>query len=193
MRHADTPRHIPEPLEQVRETMTDHAADPRATTGDERTQLAGFLDGQREILLRKVAGLGQADLNRTHPPSTLTLAGLLHHAALNEDWWFTVRAAGGAPPSPWDEADWDADPDWEMTTAADLEPEVLRQRYLDAIDRSRAVVAALADLDAEAPARSSSGEPFSHRWIILHMIEETARHAGHADLIRESIDGETGE
>lgn len=173
--------------------MDDPGADPRVTTGDERAQLGGFLDGQREIMLRKVAGLGQRDLNRTHPPSTLSLAALLNHCALNEDWWFTVRAAGGEPPSPWDQADWDADPDWEMTTAAYLEPDVLRRHYLDAIARSRAVLAAVTDLDAESPARSSSGEAFSYRWIVLHMIEETARHAGHADLIRESLDGETGE
>ncbi|MEO7061641.1 MAG: DinB family protein [Lapillicoccus sp.] len=163
------------------------------TTFDERTQLSEFLDRQREILLRKAAGLGRAELNRNLPPSSLTLAGLLHHAALNEDWWFTVRSAGGAEPAPWDEADWDADPDWEMTVAADLEPEVLRQRYLDAIARSRAVLAAVPDLDAAAPVPTSAGEVSSHRWIVLHMIEETARHAGHADLIRESIDGETGE
>lgn len=163
------------------------------TTFDEQAQLSEFLDRQREILLRKAAGLRPVDLVRTHPPSTLTLAGLLHHAALNEDWWFTVRAAGGAPPSPWDEVDWDADPDWEMRTAADLAPDVLRQRYLDAIARSRAVLAAVGDLDAAAPVPTSTGAVSSYRWIVLHMIEETARHAGHADLIREAIDGETGE
>lgn len=163
------------------------------TAFDERTQLSEFLDRQRKILLHKAAGLGRDDLNRSHPPSTLTLARLLHHAALNEDWWFTVRAAGAEPPAPWDGVDWDADPDWEMTTAADLEPEVLRRRYLDAIARSRAVLADVADLDAEAPVPTSTGEVCSYRWIVLHMIEETARHAGHADLIRESIDGETGE
>lgn len=168
-------------------------SDPRVTTFDERTQLSEFLDRQREILLRKAAGLGRDDLNRTHPPSTLTLARLLHHAALNEDWWFTVRSAGGEPPSPWDEVDWDAEPDWEMTAAADLEPEVLRRRYLDAIARSRDVLAGVADLDGATPVPESSGEVSSYRWIVLHMIEETARHAGHADLIRESIDGGTGE
>jgi len=173
--------------------MDEPAADPTVVAFDERAQLSEFLDRQRDVLLRKTSGLGRADLNRTHPPSTLTLAGLLHHAALNEDWWFTVRAANGAPPPPWDEADWDADPDWEMTTAADLEPEVVRQRYLDAIERSRAVLARLPDLDAPAPVPSSTGETISQRWIVLHMIEETARHAGHADLIRESVDGETGE
>ena len=173
--------------------MDDVVGDPRVTIFDERTQLTEFLDRQREILLRKAAGLDRADLNRTHPPSSLTLAQLLHHAALNEDWWFTVRAASEAPPPPWDEVDWDADPDWELRTAADLEPEVLRQRYLDAIDRSRAVLAVVPDLDAAAPVSKGSGELSSYRWIVLHMIEETARHAGHADLIRESIDGETGE
>lgn len=173
--------------------MSPDAHDPRVDVGDERTQLASFLDGQREILLRKCAGLDAEGLRRTLPPSTLSLGALLHHAALNEDWWFTVRAAGGEPPAPWDAVDFDADPDWELRTAAELEPDVIRRRYLDAIARSRAVVAGLDDLDAPAPVPGGSGSVLSQRWIILHMIEETARHAGHADLIRESVDGQTGE
>jgi hypothetical protein len=94
---------------------------------------------------------------------------------------------------PWDSVDWDADPDWEFRTAADDEPLDLLRLYADACERSRAATAEVGDLDQVAARPSRSGEPFNLRWIILHMIEETARHNGHADLIRENVDGATGE
>jgi hypothetical protein len=97
-------------------------------------------------------------------------------------------------PEPFADIDWDADPNWEFRTAVDDTPEWLVQRYEQACDRSRAVAAAAASLDALAAAgRSQTGEVFTLRWILLHMIEETARHNGHADLLREAVDGATGE
>jgi hypothetical protein len=95
----------------------------------------------RETLLLKTEGLTRAQLARPHPPSTLTLGGLLNHLALVEDWWFRVNALGLPHVAPWGDVDWSADPDFEFRTAADLEPEELRERYREACDRSREVVA----------------------------------------------------
>jgi uncharacterized damage-inducible protein DinB len=161
--------------------------------GPELQQLCAFLDLQRTTVLRKAEGLDAEQFRRTLPPSSLTIGGLLNHLALVEDWWFRVRFAGLPEQELWAGVDWDADPDWEFRTAAEVDADELRQSYRDACARSREVVAragSLGDLSARA---SRSGARWDLRWVLLHMIEETARHAGHADLIRESVDGETGE
>ena len=178
--------------------MTDDQDDPRTEphpAADERTMLEGFLDYHRATLKMKVAGLTQDQLAQTTAASTLTLAGLLKHMALVEDSWFTERFAGRPMPAPFDTVDWDADPDWEFRTAADDAPDWLVRRYDESCERSRAVVAAAASLDQEAVAgrRRSDDAPFTLRWILCHMIEETARHNGHADLLRETVDGASGE
>ena len=94
---------------------------------------------------------------------------------------------------PWIGVDWDTDPDWEFHAAARLEPDELRQRYRDACDRSRHAMAEAASLDQQSARTLRDGRHFSLRWVLLHLIEETARHAGHADLLREAIDGSVGE
>lgn len=161
---------------------------------DERTMLAGFLDYHRLTLVWKASGLTQAQLAQPLPSSSLTIGGLVKHMALVEDSWFTERFAGQPMPAPFADVDWDADPDWEHHSAADDTPEWLLQRYAEACDRSRSVVAAAASLDELAVAgQNQAGEPFTLRWILFHMIEETARHNGHVDLLREAIDGLTGE
>ena len=163
-------------------------------SGPEYEQLAAFLDYQRATVLLKTEGLSTEQLAFRLPTSSLTLAGLLNHLALVEDWWFRVQFLGEQHVPPWEEVDWDADPDWEFRTAATTDPAELRERYRAACERSRAVVRATGDLDRLSVAVSRhSGEPFDLRWILLHMIEETARHAGHADLLREAIDGRVGE
>ncbi|MEQ1786893.1 MAG: DinB family protein [Acidimicrobiales bacterium] len=161
---------------------------------DERTMLAGFLDYHRRTLVWKASGLTQAQLAQPLPSSSLTIGGLVKHMALVEDSWFTERFAGGEMPEPWASADWDADPDWEHHSAADDTPEQLLGLYAAACDRSRAAYAAASSLDQRSvvPDRHV-GEPFTLRWMVLHMIEETARHNGHVDLLREAIDGLTGE
>src|SRR5215211_1844914 len=116
-------------------------------TGTELDQLASYLDFQREALLLKASGLDQEQLAQTHPPSTLTLGGLLNHLALVEDSWFRVRFAGLPADELWAGVDWDADPDYEFRTAAEVGPEELRRRYERACARSREVVAAAASLD----------------------------------------------
>jgi Protein of unknown function (DUF664) len=163
-------------------------------SGSERDLLTAFLDFQRETVLLKTDGLTGEQLAHTLPSSSLTLGGLLNHLALVEDSWFPVRFAGHPDHQLWAGVDWDADPDFEFRTATDLAPEELRARYAEACARSRAVVAAAASLDDLSVGTSSrTGNRWDLRWVLLHMIEETARHAGHADLLREAIDGTTGE
>jgi uncharacterized damage-inducible protein DinB len=163
------------------------------TTGDELTMLTQFLDYHRATLVQKVSGLDRGQLATRLEPSALTLAGLVKHMALVEDGWFGRVLLGREHVEPWASVDWDAEPDWEFHTAVDDEPEDLLALYADACQRSRVAVADVGDLDRVAARPSRSGESFNLRWIMLHMIEETARHNGHADLIRENIDGATGE
>jgi uncharacterized damage-inducible protein DinB len=162
---------------------------------DERESLTAFLDYQRATMLRKVAGLSQDDLGRAAvPPSALTLAGLIKHLALVEDSWLQEVFLGRPLPEPWAGAPLDEDDDWDFHSAPDDEPADLTALYVAAMARSRAVVAAAESLDQlSVEASRREGTPFSLRWILLHLVEETARHAGHADLLREALDGQTGE
>ncbi len=162
-------------------------------SGPELQALTGFLDWQRETILLKTDGLTREQLAQTLPPSSLTLAGLVNHLALVEDTWFRVRFAGLEDDGLWAGHDWDADPDYEFRTAVELEPEELRQRYRDACARSREVVARAESLDQLSVGTSRDGQHWDLRWVLIHMLEETARHAGHADLLREAIDGTVGE
>jgi uncharacterized damage-inducible protein DinB len=162
-------------------------------TGPELTQLPAYLDAQRAAVLRKTEGLTREQLARPLAPSSLTLGGLLNHLALVEDTWFRVRFAGLPDDPLWVGVDWDADPDWEFRTATALEPDELRQRYLRACDRSREIVARAESLDQLSAVERKGSGLFDLRWALLHLIEETARHAGHADLLREAIDGTVGD
>jgi uncharacterized damage-inducible protein DinB len=159
----------------------------------ERDQLTRFLDIQRDTILRKCEGLTRAQLAQPHPPSSLTLGGLLNHLALVEDSWFRVRFSGEPEDDRWAGIDWDADPDYEFRTAADLEPDELRRRYEQACERSREIVAKAESLEQLSVQKRGNGHHFDLRRVLLHLIEETARHAGHADLLREAIDGTTGD
>ena len=137
-----------------------------------------------------------AGLRATVGASSITLGGLLKHLALIEDEYFTRRLLGRDFPPPWDTADWDADPDWEWHSAAGDTPEQLLTLWQQAVARSRfAVSEALAggDLGQLTRFTSSDGRSPSLRRILIEMIEEYARHIGHADLIRESVDGLVGE
>lgn len=163
--------------------------------GDEIDTLVGFLEYQRATFGWKCGGLDQTGLSTTIAASSMTLGGMLKHMADVEDSWFSVRLRGNDPAPPWNEVDWDADPDWEWHSAADDTPEQLHEIWRDAVARSREMVAAVlpAGLGQLAVFRWADGSAPSLRWILCHMIEEYARHNGHADLIRESIDGSTGE
>jgi uncharacterized damage-inducible protein DinB len=164
----------------------------------EAATLIGFLEYQRATLEWKCRGLTDEQLRVALPPSTMTLGGLLKHLACVEDGWFTQVAAGQPDPEPWGSVDWDADPDWEWRTAAEDSGDELRALWAERVGRSRAVVETLlrpGEDKALSQAHSNWGgrAAVSLRWILTHMIEEYARHNGHADLIRESLDGQTGE
>jgi hypothetical protein len=172
----------------------DRAGPPAA--GDETATLLGSLDRERAIFAWKCGGLDAAGLRATAAASSVTLGGLIKHLALVEDEYFTRRLLGRDLGPPWDSVDWDADPDWEWHSAATDSPEQLYALWRDAVARSRqAVSEALADGGMGQLARWASprGESPSLRRIMIDIIEEYARHVGHADLIRESIDGLTGE
>jgi uncharacterized damage-inducible protein DinB len=158
--------------------------------------LLGFLDYQRATLAWKCAGLDEAGLRAKVGASSMTLGGLLKHMALVEEIWFSHRLNGNALGAPWDAVDWTAQPDWEWESSTRDSPDELRAQWEDATKRSRELVTeALATdgLGQLVKAARPSGMAPSLRWILVHMIEEYARHNGHADLLRESVDGETGE
>ena len=178
-------------------TVVDEQGRPEPpVAGTEAETLLGFLDFQRATLAWKCEGVDPAGLSVKIAASTMTLGGLLKHMALVERSWFTQSLHGLELGSPWDDVDWKADRDWEWRTAADDSPEELFALWQGAVDESRASVdKALTDGDlGQLAARTwQDGRAPSLRWIITHMIEEYARHNGHADLLRESIDGATGE
>jgi uncharacterized damage-inducible protein DinB len=169
--------------------VTERTRPPAAA--DEATTLLAFLDYFRDTLRRQADGLDAEQLATRLPPSTLTLGALLKHLAHVERYWATYVFAGEAMTEPWASADWDADPDWEMTSAADDPPEELRRLFDAEVAAADAVYRRVLDevgLDALA-VRVRHRKHFSLRWILVHLVEEYARHCGHADLIRESIDG----
>jgi uncharacterized damage-inducible protein DinB len=163
---------------------------------DETATLLGFLEYHRATLAWKCSGLDAAGLAATVAPSSMTLGGMLKHLALVEEIWCSYRLHGHDPAPPWDTVDWKADPDWDWHSAAEDSPEQLVAIWQDAVARSRTLVAeALADggLDRLARRGWPDGRVPSLRWILFHLVEEYARHNGHADLLRESVDGLTGE
>jgi uncharacterized damage-inducible protein DinB len=160
--------------------------------------MLAYLDYHRDTLRMKVAGLDREQLDRSLAPSTMTLGGLVSHLTLVEDDWFSVVLAGHEPAPPWDTVDWRADNDWDWHMAAGEPLEDLLGPYDATVARADESIAAalgrdgLETLSARAARRGDAGH-VSLRWILLHMIEEYARHNGHADLLRESVDGEVGE
>jgi uncharacterized damage-inducible protein DinB len=177
--------------------IDDHGRpEPPVAAGDTET-LLGFLDYQRATLAWKCRGLDSAGLTATVGASTMTLGGLLKHMALVESGWFWESLHGRERIEPWNAIDWKADPDWEWHSAAADSPAELFALWERAVEQSRACVAEVfADGDGldQLAARSwPDGRKPNLRWIVVHMIEEYARHNGHADLLRESVDGETGE
>lgn len=164
--------------------------------GDEVATLLGTLERNRVTLAWKCNGLDAAAMQVRLGPSAITLGGLLKHLALVEDDWFSVKLHGNDRQTLWTSGNWKADPDWDWNSAAEDSPEALFGLWQDAVTRSRALVnEALADggLDRLATFTWPDGRSPSLRRMLADMIEEYARHCGHADLIRESIDGSVGE
>ena len=165
--------------------------------GDEAAAIIGALERQRATFAWKSGGLDADGLRATTAASTMTLGGLLKHLALVEDDKFTFRLAGRDMPQPWRDVDWDADPDWEWRTAADDSTEELYGLWRDAVARSRDVLEeTLANGGFDQPVTNMTddeGRSPNLRRLLLDTLEEYARHVGHADIIRESIDGLVGE
>jgi uncharacterized damage-inducible protein DinB len=156
--------------------------------GTEKDVQLGFLDFQRATILWKADGLNDEALRRPHAPSGLTLLGLVKHLAYVERWWFQRTFLGTEVPFPWTKDDPDAD--WRVEE--DETTEAIRKLYRQEIAIANRIIA---DHDLDTPARyvTPSHAGLQLRWIVAHMIEETARHCGHADLMREAIDGQVGE
>ena len=170
---------------------------PVPVDADEVTTLRAFLDQFRDTVRRQCAGVGADGLAWTLQPSTLTLGGMLKHLAFVEDYWFSYHLAAHEPAPPWDTAPWDDDPDWDWHSAAGATHAELDALLAAAIERSdRFLDDALAadpelDRPVARPRPPEKGETATVRWVLVHMVEEYCRHAGHADLIRQSIDGAT--
>jgi len=162
--------------------------------GSEAETLRGFLDFHRDTLRWKCSGLGEEELRRSLPPTDLTLAGLVLHLTMVEAGWFNLTFAGGVSRPGWLAiADAD-DPDWSWRHAHEFGADQLWQWYDEAVAVSDRVVAdALATEAGLATRAVDPADPVTLRWLLGHMIEEYARHNGHADLLRQAIDGQVGE
>lgn len=163
--------------------------------GSEVDHLLGALDRLRATFRWKAGGLAADGLSAKLPSSDLTLGGLLKHLALVEDHSSTVRSSGGSPGEPWQSVDWTANPDWEFTSSTDDTPEELYALYDGAVERWRLRVGDVLDgggLDQQIEL-NWDGHHFSLRRLLFDLVEEYGRHTGHADLLRESIDGVVGE
>jgi uncharacterized damage-inducible protein DinB len=170
--------------------LEDNRTEP-STTAAEREMVDGWLDYHRATLEMKCEGLSPEQLRlRAVSPSTLTLLGLVRHLAEVERHWFrNVFRGESAPPIYFT----DEDPDGDFNDLESVEPTAAMTIWHDECAYAREVSrrASLDDIGRQKNRRT--GEDFSMRWILMHMIEEYARHNGHADLIREAIDGTTGD
>lgn len=176
--------------------IDEHGRPEPPLDGGEWETLAGFLDYQRATFAWKCAGLSGAQLARRLPPSAVTLGGLMKHLAYVEDDWFGRWLLDQPRREPWASVDWAATPDWEWESARDDDPEALKDSWEQAVARARiAAETAHTSGGLAQPTRRHwpDGRAPSLRWVLTHMIEEYARHNGHADLIREAIDGQVGE
>ena len=164
--------------------------------GTEVEQLLGALNRMRTTFRWKAGHLDAAGLNARIGASSLTLGGLLKHMALNEDNISTVRLTGEPMGAPWDElTGWQDDEDWTFTSAADDSPEELYALWDGAVARCRArmdAAIAAGGLDQKVHV-GWNGQHASLRRLVCDLLEEYGRHTGHADLLREAVDGLVGE
>ncbi|KAA2261786.1 DinB family protein [Solihabitans fulvus] len=170
--------------------MAQPSSDELLSTTDERAMLEGFLDEYRAVIVAKVRGVSEQDAQRRLVPSMTTLAGLVKHLRWVEQSWFqrgiAQRPAADVPVPPYT----DDDPDGDFRVEPGETVEQLIADYERECARSRTAGAGRALTDLVPHPRHGD---ITVRWIYVHMIEETARHAGHADILRELIDGSTGD
>jgi hypothetical protein len=151
---------------------------PPRTAADERATLLGFLDYLRAAVAAKAEGVGEPQVRTAGVPSGTSLLGLVKHLSAVERFYFLGEAT----------TDWAA----TMRPDPDETAEGLLAAYRDATARANEVIGTYPDLELPAPRPPGRGSASSMRWLLVHMIEETGRHAGHADILREQIDGATG-
>ena len=154
-------------------------------TGDEKQSLHVSLDRHRDAVLWKLEGLDDTNLRRVMTPSGTNLLGMVKHLAAVEYSWFCQTFGRDTEPLPFD----DDDPDADLRVTPDETTEDVLAFY------SRARAAAdqvINEVELDQTGTAWFGDAVSMRWVLIHMIEETARHAGHADILRELLDGETG-
>jgi uncharacterized damage-inducible protein DinB len=166
--------------------------DPPLTGLNERDMLRAWLEYHRDTLLMKCDGLSPEQLaERSVPPSTMTLLGLVRHMTeVERNWFLRIFAGETAPPLYY--SDDDPDGDFDNVDPSRFDDEMAM--FYETLERCREAEAVALSLDENGAVERSGGRgPVSLRWIMIHMIEEYARHNGHADLLRERIDGTTGD
>ena len=169
--------------------------EPEPAVNEVKT-LRGFLNFQRATLKWKSEGLAQDQLNVSLAKSTVTIGGLLKHMTFVENEWFWRWIGDKDRLEPWLSTDFEKDPAWECASAVHDDAETLMANWVASIQLSESILddcLQSGGLDQLAKRKWPNGESPSLRWILVHMIEEYARHNGHADFIRESIDGSVGE
>ncbi|MGW0762218.1 DinB family protein [Streptomyces sp. NPDC002814] len=151
---------------------------PPSTGADEKATLRGFLDYLRNAVADKVAGVPEPQVRTGGVPSGTSLLGLLKHLTFVERFYFLGEDVGH----------------WRATLRPSPEDTIdgVLADYREAVERANQVIDACPDLALPVPRPPRRGPAPSMRWVLVHMIEETARHAGHADILREQIDGSTG-
>lgn len=176
------------PPENLSPAWPDDTRTPIPRMGGERETLTAFLDWHRATFALRCSGLTSDQLaQRSITPSGMSLHGLLRHLAAVERWWFRQQFTGEDVAALYFSDDAPND-DFD---ALDGEPEQAWATWRDECDRAREIVRSAASLDAAGTALMT-GEPFSLRWVMMQMITEYARHNGHADLLRERLDGAVG-
>jgi hypothetical protein len=163
-------------------TESQRKAVPRNDAGELETALA-FLDFQRESLVKKTEGLSEEEMRRRLVPTETTLLGLIQHMTVGEHYWFANHVAGRTP--------LEVAFDFTMNVPQEHAASDVIAAYLEACAQSNEIVREIGDLSRPV-ARPIEGDVLSLRWVVGHVTTETARHAGHADIIRELLDGVTG-
>ncbi|GAB3387245.1 DinB family protein [Humibacter soli] len=153
---------------------------------DERTTLGQFLDLYRRRALRRFVSLSDDQARaRSLVATNLTAGGVIKHLAHMEDHWFTARVGSAKLPEPWASAPFDDQPDWDFESAVDETVDEISELYRTACERSRNVFSNLASLESRAFRPSFGKKPVTLRWVMVHMLEETACHVGHLEMLTD--------
>lgn len=159
----------------------------------EHEALTAFLDHYRGVARRKADGLSDEQLRQRLPghPSPLSVGAIAYHLASVEDWWFTHVMLGADLPEPW-ASGWAGDDDYDFHAPDTLSGEQVLAQLDASVAASRRAQAELGE-DLDQVSRHEHGKGRSYRWVLIHLVEEYARHCGHLDLLREGVDGATGD